>query len=102
VLSSFALLVFPPVLLVVYRQCSYFDGHPIEQTIPSFGVFLGLAVLVLQPAKLGHPEGIADEGNPLAHRPKDLEDIRELLDAHRVSTKPRARAARSAVPCSYF
>jgi hypothetical protein len=56
------------------------DGHPIGQTIPNFGAFCGLAVLILQPDKLGHPEGVADEGTPLAHRPKDLEDIRRRFD----------------------
>jgi sterol desaturase/sphingolipid hydroxylase (fatty acid hydroxylase superfamily) len=45
--SSFALLVFPLALLLVYWEYTYFDGHPIEQTIPSFAVFLGLAVLFL-------------------------------------------------------
>ncbi len=47
VLSSSALLVFPLALLLIYWEYTYFDGHPIEQTIPSFAIFLGLAVLVL-------------------------------------------------------
>jgi sterol desaturase/sphingolipid hydroxylase (fatty acid hydroxylase superfamily) len=47
VFSSFALLVFPLALLLVYWEYTYFDGHPIEQTIPSFAVFLGLAILFL-------------------------------------------------------
>jgi sterol desaturase/sphingolipid hydroxylase (fatty acid hydroxylase superfamily) len=45
--SSPAFLVFPLALLLIYWEYTYFNGHPIEQTIPSFAVFLALAVLIL-------------------------------------------------------
>lgn len=46
-LSSFSLLVFPLALLLVYWEYTYFNGHPVEQSIPSFAIFLGLAVLLV-------------------------------------------------------
>ena len=47
VFSSLAFLVFPVALLIVYWEYTYFNGHAVEQTIPSFAIFAGLAVLIL-------------------------------------------------------
>lgn len=46
-LSSLAYLVVPLALLFVYWEFIYFRGHPVQQTIPSFSVFLALAVFFL-------------------------------------------------------
>ncbi len=46
-LSWFAYLVIPIALLFVYWELTYFRGHPIQQTIPKFSVFLALAVFIL-------------------------------------------------------
>ena len=45
--SSLVYLVIPIALLFVYWESAYFKGHPVEQTIPRFSVFLALAVLLL-------------------------------------------------------
>jgi len=58
-LSSFALLVFPLALLLVYWEYTYFNGHPIERTIPSFAVFLALAVLILLEALFRYDKGVS-------------------------------------------
>jgi sterol desaturase/sphingolipid hydroxylase (fatty acid hydroxylase superfamily) len=59
--SAFALLVFPFALLLVYWEYTYFDGHPIEQTIPSFAIFLGLAVLVLLEVLFRYDKGVSQK-----------------------------------------
>jgi sterol desaturase/sphingolipid hydroxylase (fatty acid hydroxylase superfamily) len=60
-LSSSALLVFPLALLLVYWEYTYFDGHPIEQTIPSFAIFLGLAVLILLEVFFHYDKGVSQK-----------------------------------------
>ncbi len=47
VFSSPALLVFPAALLIVYWEYTYFNGREIEQTIPSLGALIALAVLIV-------------------------------------------------------
>jgi hypothetical protein len=46
-LSSSSFLVFPLAVLLVYWEYTYFRGRPVEQTIPSFSIFVGLAVLLV-------------------------------------------------------
>jgi len=46
-LSAFVVFPFPLALLLIYWEYTYFNGHPIEQTIPSFPVFVALAVLLV-------------------------------------------------------
>ena len=46
-LSSLAFLVIPLVLLFIYWEYTWFAGHAIEQTIPSFRTFLALAALIV-------------------------------------------------------
>ena len=45
--SLSAFVVLPLALLLIYWEYTYFNGHPIEQTIPSFPVFVALAVLLV-------------------------------------------------------
>jgi sterol desaturase/sphingolipid hydroxylase (fatty acid hydroxylase superfamily) len=42
-----AFVVLPLALLFIYWEYTYFNGHPIERTIPSFAIFLALAVLLV-------------------------------------------------------
>jgi sterol desaturase/sphingolipid hydroxylase (fatty acid hydroxylase superfamily) len=46
-LPSLAPIVFLAALLFVYWEYTYFNGREVEQAIPSFRVFLALAVLLL-------------------------------------------------------
>jgi sterol desaturase/sphingolipid hydroxylase (fatty acid hydroxylase superfamily) len=52
-------LVFPLTLLLVYWEYTYFNGHPIEQTIPSFAVFLALAVLIALEALFRYEKSVS-------------------------------------------
>ena len=58
-LSWSATLVFPLALLVIYWEYTYFNGHPIEQTIPSFNTFLALAVLILLEALFRYEKAVS-------------------------------------------
>jgi sterol desaturase/sphingolipid hydroxylase (fatty acid hydroxylase superfamily) len=46
-LSWSAFVVLPLALLFIYWEYTYFNGHPIERTIPSLPIFLALAVLLV-------------------------------------------------------
>jgi sterol desaturase/sphingolipid hydroxylase (fatty acid hydroxylase superfamily) len=58
-LSWSAFVVLPLALLFIYWEYTYFNGHPIEQTIPSFSVFLALAVLVVLEALFRYEKGVS-------------------------------------------
>ncbi len=60
-LSVSAFLVFPLTLLVVYWEYTYFDGHPIEQTIPSFAIFLALAILIVLEVVFRYEKGVSQK-----------------------------------------
>ena len=46
-LTSFAFWAVPAAFLLIYWEYTYFEGHPIEQTIPRFSIFLALAIVIL-------------------------------------------------------
>ena len=60
-LSSFAVLVFPLTLLAVYLEYTYFNGHEIEQTIPSFAIFVSLAVMIGLEAIFRYEKGVSQK-----------------------------------------
>ena len=68
--SSF--LIFPLALLILYWEYTYFDGHPIEQVIPSFGIFLGLAVLILLEATIPLRESACRRGGSCSETSRRL------------------------------
>jgi len=60
-LASAALLVFPLALLLLYWMHVYFDGHPIQQLIPSFVTFASLAVLILLEQVFHYEKGVSQQ-----------------------------------------
>ncbi|HMB72888.1 MAG TPA: sterol desaturase family protein [Gammaproteobacteria bacterium] len=60
--GSFAFLVIPLVLLFVYWEYTYFNGHPIEQTIPKFSIFLALAVLLVLEFGFRYKKAVSQKG----------------------------------------
>ena len=58
-LSWSAFVVFPLAFLAVYWEYTYFNGHPIEQTIPSFAVFFALAVLLVLEALFRYEKAVS-------------------------------------------
>src|SRR5262245_28815548 len=59
VLSWSAFVVLPLALLFIYWEYTYFNGHPIEQTIPRFATFLALAVLLVLEALFRYEKGVS-------------------------------------------
>ena len=49
----------PVALLLIYWEYTYFNGHEIEQTIPSFAVFLSLGVLLVLEALFRYEKGVS-------------------------------------------
>ena len=58
-LSWSAVVALPLALLFIYWEYTYFNGHPIEQAIPSFPVFLALAVLLVLEALFRYEKGVS-------------------------------------------
>jgi sterol desaturase/sphingolipid hydroxylase (fatty acid hydroxylase superfamily) len=59
---SLSFIVFPVALLLVYWEYTYFNGHPVEQTIPSFAIFLGLAVLLVLEMLFRYEKAVSQKG----------------------------------------
>jgi len=58
-LSSLSFLVLPIALLLIYWEYTYFNGSPIEQTIPKIGTFAALAVLIALEAMFRYEKGVS-------------------------------------------
>ena len=58
-LSSLSFLILPIALLLIYWEYTYFNGSPIEQTIPKIGTFTALAVLIALEAMFRYEKGVS-------------------------------------------
>lgn len=58
-LSFLSFLILPAALLLIYWEYTFFNGHEIEQTIPSFAIFLALIVLLVLEALFRYEKGVS-------------------------------------------